>query len=120
MQKLDIPLIPMGEENSGEFLIFLPGLQSDELIEVAYDINQEEEILYISCVYGKNEDGEPVGDVYPIEINDENRKQVHDIDTLAVLHPDDQEIDSLTDDPEDQEKLEELYSMIRELEDHLQ
>lgn len=119
MQGLQLPLIPLGSEDSGEFLIFLPGVRTDELLEVGFEVDEEEELLQIACIYDEDEDGNPLGNSYPIEINETNRRQIENLEKLVVLHPDDQDVEELSDDPQIQEDLEELFEHIRQLEDQL-
>lgn len=119
MQGLQLPLIPLGSEDSGEFLIFLPGVRTDELLEVGFEVDEEEELLQIACIYDEDEDGNPLGNSYPIEINETNRRQIENLEKLVVLHPDDQDVEELSDDPQIQGDLEELFEHIRQLEDQL-
>lgn len=119
MNALQLPLIPIGEQGSGQSLLFLPGVRSDQLDGVDFEVDQEEEILFVHCIYGENEDGEPVGDTYPIAINEFNRNQIDQLDELGVLHPDDVEAEELTDDPEIQEELEGLFEEIKAMEEEI-
>lgn len=119
MQGLQLPLIPLGSEESGEYLIFLPAVQTDELLEVGYEVNEEESLLQIACIYDEDEEGNPVGNSYPVEINETNRQQIENLDKLVVLHPDDQDVEELSDDPQIQDDLRDLFDHIRQLEDEL-
>lgn len=116
MQGLQLPLIPLNDEESGEYLVFLPHVDTEELEQIGTEIHEDEEIFEIYCIYGENEDGEMLGDSYPLEINEVNRPQIEDLEQLVVMHPDDQPVESMTDDPEMQEQLEDLYDHIRDLE----
>lgn len=120
MNGLDIPLIPIGTEEEGEYLIFLPAVRTDELEEVNFAIDDEEDLLQIACIYGEDEEGQPIGNTYPIAVNEMNREHVERMDKLVVMHPSDQEIEELTDDPRTQEDLRELFDFIEELEEELE
>lgn len=120
MNGLDLPLIPIGTEESGEYLIFLPAVRTDELEEVNFAVDEDEDVLQIACIYGEDESGQPVGNTYPIEINDLNRPHIDALEKLVVMHPSDQEIEELTDDPDTREDLEELFEFIEELEKELE
>jgi hypothetical protein len=120
MNGLDLPLIPIGTEESGEYLIFLPAVRTDELEEVNFAVDEDDDVLQIACIYGEDESGQPVGNTYPIEINDLNRAHIDALEKLVVMHPSDQDIDELTDDPDTREDLEELFDFIEELEKELE
>lgn len=120
MDAFQLPLIPIGEQDSGEYLIFLPGLRTDELTQVGFDVDEEEDVFHVLCQYGEDEDGEPIGESYPIEINEMNRGQIDELQTLAVLHPDDEDVEDLTPNPDAQEELRELFSHVRNLEEQMQ
>lgn len=119
MDGLQLPLIPIGEEGSGQSLVFLPGVRSDELEGVDFEVDEDEEILFVHCIYGENDQGEPVGDSYPIEVNEFNRDQIDQLDELGVLHPDDVEPEELTEDEEIQEELSGLFKEIRAMEQEI-
>ncbi|MFB6346286.1 MAG: hypothetical protein ABEK50_11010 [bacterium] len=119
MQGLQLPLIPLGSEESGEFLLFLPAVRTDELLEVGFEVNEEENLLQVACIYDEDEEGNPVGNSYPIEINENNQRQIDQLEKLVVLHPDDQDVEELSDDPQIQDDLEELFTHIRQLENEL-
>lgn len=120
MEGLDIPFIPIGTHESGEYMIFLPAVETDELEEVKFTVDEEEDLVRIACIYDEDEDGEPVGDTYPITIDELNREHVQNLDKLVVLHPSDQDIEDITDDPDIQDDLRDLYDYIRELEDEIE
>lgn len=119
MQGLQLPLIPLGTEESGEFLLFLPAVRTDELLEVGYEVNEEEDLLQVACIYDEDEEGNPMGNSYPIEINESNRRQIENLEKLVVLHPDDQDVEELSDDPQIQDDLKDLFNHIRQLESEL-
>ncbi len=118
MIALDIPLHPV-DEDEGHYVIFLPGVRTDQLESVSYDIDEEEEIFNVYCVYGEDEEGRPEGDMYPIDMNDQNRSQIDGLEELAVLNPRDYDPADLTEDPEDQKQLEELFEGLYEMEEEL-
>ena len=120
MNGLDIPLIPLGAQDSGRYLIFLPAVRTDELEDVNFAINEEEQLLQIACVYGEDEEGQPVGNTYPIAVNEMNREHLESMEELVVMHPSDQEVEELTDDPQTQEDLRELFDFIGQLEEELE
>lgn len=120
MNGLDIPLIPLGPEGEGQYLIFLPAVRTEELEEVNFAIDEEEDLLQIACVYGEDEDGQPIGNTYPIAVNEMNRQHLDSMQELVVMHPSDQDIEELTDDPQTQEDLRDLFDFIEELEEELE
>lgn len=120
MNGLDIPLIPLGAQDSGRYLIFLPAVRTDELEAVNFAIDEDEGLLQIACVYGEDEDGQPVGNTYPITVTDLNREHLDQMEELVVMHPSDQEVEELTEDPQTQEDLRELFDFIYELEEQLE
>jgi len=115
MDILKVPLFPVGEDGTGEYLIFLPGVETDEIEELAYEVDQDGGELRVHCIYGE-EDGEPVGQTYSVEINEVNRDQIENLEKLAVLNPDDMDPAELTDDPEGQDELETLFEHLEEIE----
>jgi hypothetical protein len=119
MNGLELPLIPIGTEGSGEFMIFLPAVETDELEEVTFTIDEEEDLIRIACIYGEDEDGNPVGQTYPIAITEMNRQHLDSVEKLIVLHPSDQDVEELTDDPQIQDDLRDLFDYIDQLEDDL-
>lgn len=120
MNGLDIPLIPIGTEEEGEYLIFLPAVRTDQLEEVNFAVDDEEDLLQIACIYGEDEEGQPIGNTYPIAVNEMNREHVERMEKLVVMHPSDQEIEELTDDSRTQDDLRELFDFIEELEEELE
>lgn len=119
MQGLQLPLIPLGSEDSGEFLLFLPAVRTDELLEVGFEVKEDENLLQVACIYDEDEEGNPMGNSYPIEINETNRQQIENLEKLVVLHPDDQDVEELSEDPQIQDDLKDLFNHIRQLEDEL-
>lgn len=119
MQGLEIPLIPIGTEESGEYLVFLPAVETDELEEVNFAVDEDDGIIHIACIYDEDEDGEPIGNTYPIEIDGLNEEHIDKIQKLVVLHPSDQDVEELTDDPQTQDDLRDLYDYIAQLEEEL-
>lgn len=113
---LKLPLFPVGDRDNGEYLVFLPGVETEEIEELAYETDEDMEEMRIHCIYGE-EDGEPVGQTYSIEINDVNRDQVEDLEQLAVLNPSDMEPEELTEDPEGQDELARLFEHLKEIEE---
>jgi len=116
LETLNLPLFPVGEEQ-GEFLVFLPGVQTEELEELAYEVDDEEDKFHIHCIYGE-EDGQPVGNTYVLEVNDVHRDQLQRLEKLAVLNPSDMEPEELTEDPEAQEELQSLFDYLIDLEEN--
>lgn len=116
MDTLNLPLFPVGQDE-GEFLVFLPGVETEELEELAYEVDEDDDEFYVHCIYGE-EDGEPIGNTYVLEINDVNRDQIEQLEKLAVLNPSDMDPEELTEDPEAQEELQSLFDYLIELEDH--
>jgi len=114
METLNVPLFPVGQDE-GEYLVFLPGVETERIDELAYDVDSDKNVLDIHCVYGE-ENGEPVGQTYTIEINEVNRDQIENLQRLAVLNPNDMEPSELTDDPEAQDELETLFEHLRGVE----
>jgi len=101
-------------------MVFLPALDTDELEEVHFTVEKEEDILKVACVYGEDESGESYGNTYPIQLNGPNSEHVDSLEQLIVLHPSDQSVEDLTDDPQTQDDLRELFNYIEELEDQLE
>lgn len=114
MEALNLPLFPVGESD-GEYLVFLPGVETEEIEELAFNVDNDQEVFHVHCVYGE-QDGEPVGQTYKIEINEVNRDQIDNLERLAVLNPNDMDPSDLTDDPEAQDELETLFEHLRTVE----
>lgn len=120
MEGLDIPLIPAGDPEEGNFSIFLPGLDSDELQEAGYEYNEAENLLEILCVYGETEDGEMIADKYPVNVSDVPESFLTNLNQVQVLSIDDWEPEELAEDEEFLEELRNLFDYIRDLEDRLE
>jgi len=116
MEAMNLPIFPM-DEDGNDCLVFLPGVETEEIVDLKYEFDPEESVLLIYCIYGENEDGEPTGDSYPVAIGEDEHELVEDIGELMVLGPGDVEPDELTDDAEAIEQLEELFDQLRQIED---
>lgn len=115
---LDIPLLPIDEE-PGQYVIFLPGVRTEELEDITYEVDEEEEMLRIYCVYGTDEEGIPTGDMFPINLGESNREHLENMEKLAVLNPRDHDPEELARDPDDRKQLQNLFEALLALEDQL-
>ncbi|MFB6356678.1 MAG: hypothetical protein ABEJ65_09215 [bacterium] len=116
MDGLQLPLFPLGKDTN-EYLLFLPGVEADEIEELGYEVEEEESIMQVYCIYDEDENGDPVGDIYPVSINEHNRPQIEQMEQLVVLGPDDMDPSELTEKSDDQEQLEELFETLRQMEE---
>lgn len=86
MEPIDLPLLPTGEENT--FIVLLPGLNRSKLKKCEYEVDDENEILKISCLYGGlKEDGEINGVTYPIQLNENKKDQIKNLRKIYPMNP---------------------------------
>lgn len=116
MEAMNLPIFPVDEQGNKN-LVFLPGVDTDEIIDLMYEFDEDESVLMVYCIYGEDDEGEPIGDSYPVAIGEDEHELVHGIEELMVLGPADVDPAELTDDPESQEQIEELFQNLREIED---
>lgn len=114
---LDIPMFRTGEDR--EYVIFLPGVRTDDVETLTYEIEEDKDQFNIYLVYDRDEDGRPVGEMYPIALTERKQEQLETMETLAVMNPRDQDPDQLSQDPDVQEELTELFDRLKELEQYL-
>lgn len=115
---LDIPLLPIDEE-PGQYVIFLPGVRTDELQDITYEVDEEDEMLRIYCVYGTDDQGIPTGDMFPINLGESNRNHLEKMSKLAVMNPRDHDPEDLATHPEDKKQLQALFEALLALEDQI-
>lgn len=114
---LDIPMFETGQEN--EYVIFLPGVRTDDVETLTFDVDKDREQFKIYLVYEHDEEGRPVGEMYPISLTDTKEQQLTNMESLAVVNPRDHDPEQLSEDPEVREELTELFERLKELEQYL-
>ena len=115
---LDIPLFPL-DEDEHSYIVFLPGVRMDDLEDVTYNIDAENQLFEVYCVYEYTDENEPVGDMYPLDLNERRRDQIEHMDNLMVLDPRRYDPEDLADDSQSRDVFEQLFERLRELEDML-
>jgi hypothetical protein len=116
MDAMNLPIFPVDEE-AKKNLVFLPGVDTDEIEDLMYEFDEDESVLIVYCIYGEDEDGEPIGNSYPIAIGEDEHELVRGIEELMVLGPEDVDPSELTEDPDSQEEIEALFDKLRDIED---
>ncbi len=114
---LDIPMFETGQEN--EYVIFLPGVRTDDVETLTFEVDKDREQFKIYLVYEHDEEGRPVGEMYPISLTDTKEQQLTRMESLAVVNPRDHDPDQLSEDPDVREELSELFERLKELEQYL-
>jgi len=114
---LDIPMFRTGGED--EYVIFLPGVRTDDVETLTYEVDEDEQQFRIYLVYERDEEGRPVGEMYPISLTDTKQRQLEKMQSLAVVNPRDQDPERLSEDPEVRRELRELFDRLEDLEDYL-
>jgi hypothetical protein len=86
MEPLNLPLLPTAEE--GTYLVLLPGLRRSELKKWDYEVDEENDLLKITCLYGGlDESGNVNGVEYPIKLDENKREQLENLETLHPMNP---------------------------------
>jgi hypothetical protein len=86
MEPLNLPLLPTAEE--GTYLVLLPGLRRSELKKWDYEVDEENDLLRITCLYGGlDESGNVNGVEYPIKLDENKREQLENLETLHPMNP---------------------------------
>lgn len=86
MEPLNLPLLPTGEE--GTYLVLLPGLRRSELKKWDYEIDEEDDLLRVTCLYGGLDDSGNVDGVeYPIQLDERKYEQLESLNTLHPMNP---------------------------------
>lgn len=86
MEPLNLPLLPTAEE--GTFLVLLPGLRRSKLKKWDYEVDEENDLLRITCLYGGlDESGNVNGVEYPIKLDENKREQLENLETLHPMNP---------------------------------
>ncbi len=112
MEPLHLPFFEV-DEATKRYAVFLPGFRPEDVEDLDFDYDAEEEILRVLCRYVP--EGEPRTEVYPIAITDLNREQFEAMEKLVVFNPHEHEPEELSGDPQVQRKLRDFFDQLEEL-----
>ncbi len=116
MKRLRLPLFSVGSED-GLYMIFLPGLEPDQLEDVVFQVDRDDEqLLNVYCIYESNGEA-PEVDYYPIDIHQGNRDQVESLNNLIVEHHAEYTPEDLTDNSDERAQVQQLFDELRRLEE---
>ena len=115
MSTFDLPIFPQDEEN-GEYLVFLPGVESTPASRVTFEVDHENDTLHIACFADEADPGDDPEQECGIAITSSNRAFVDEIQSLNVVHPEEISSEQLTDDRSLQQELDGLFDHIEEME----
>ncbi len=111
MEPINLPLLPTGEE--GTYIVLLPGLRRSELKKWDHEIDEENDLLRITCLYGGLDDSGNVDGVeYPIKLNERKYEQLENLDSLRPMNP----LKINLDDYFDEENVREMQLFFKQLE----
>lgn len=86
MEPLNLPLLPTADD--GMAIILLPGLDRSKLKKWNYEIDEDEDVMVLSCYYGGfTDEGEIDAVKYPIRLDDEKRERIEELDRLFPMNP---------------------------------
>lgn len=103
MEPIKLPLLPTGEDNT--LIVLLPGLDRSNLKKCEYNLDEDTNLLTVTCLYGGlNEEGEIDGVTYPIEIDEETTPKVRKMEKLYPMNPLDVDLEEYFD-PEEADQI---------------
>jgi hypothetical protein len=98
-------------------MVLLPGLEPDQLEDVVFQVDRDDEqLLNVYCIYESNGEA-PEVDYYPIDIHQGNRDQIDVLNNLIVEHHAEYTPEDLTDNPEERIQVQQLFDELRRLEE---
>jgi len=112
MEPLHLPFFRV-DRAAGRYAVFLPGFRPDEVDELDFDYDADEEILRVLCRYVADE--HPKTEVYPIAITELNRDQFEAMEKLVVFNPREHTPEELSEDPQVQQKLRDFFEQLENL-----